>query len=158
MGETVVPGDDADSPGESADALYTLGYASTETAPLGTAGLLELLNEAREFNLAHDITGLLLHRENSFLQVIEGRKADVLALYEMIKRDPRHQRVETLFEEAIAEREFSDWQMAFIELDGVDVSLLPGFSNFLMATERPRDMLEELSRGKRLMLLFRTLA
>ena len=81
MGNTVVPADRADSPDESADVLYTLGYASTETAPLGTAGLLELLNEARTFNLAHGISGLLLHRENSFLQVIEGRKSEVLALY-----------------------------------------------------------------------------
>ena len=40
-GDTAVPGDQyADSPEESADSLYTLGYASPETAPLGIAGLL----------------------------------------------------------------------------------------------------------------------
>jgi hypothetical protein len=157
MGDNVVTGDD-EAPDDAADTLYTLGYASTETAPLSTADLLELLNQARQFNLAHGITGLLLHRDNSFLQVVEGPKAELMALYERIKRDPRHQRVEILFEEPIAEREFSDWQMAFIDLDGIDVSMLPGFSDFLMETDKPRSMLERLSRGKRLMLLFRSLA
>ena len=51
-----------------------------------------------------------------------------------------------------------DWQMAFLELDGVDMSLLPGFSNFLTQTDTPRSMLERLSRGQRLMLLFRAMA
>lgn len=158
MGEIVVLGERANSQDESADALYTLTYASTETAPLGIAGLLTLLNDARDYNVAHGITGLLLHREDSFLQVIEGRKGDVLALYERIKRDPRHQRAEILFEEPIQQREYPDWRMAFIDLDGVDVSLLPGFSNFLIDTNTPRTMLEELSRGRRLMLLFKSLA
>lgn len=159
MGKSAVPGAaSADDPDATADALYTLGYASTQTAPLGTAGLIELLNEARSFNLAHDITGLLLHRDDSFLQVIEGRKSDVMALYERIRKDPRHQRVETLFEDYIDEREFSEWQMGFIELGGIDVSLLPGFSSFLAENEEPRSLLERLSRTKRLLLLFRNLS
>ena len=158
MGNAAVPGDDRDDNPDSDDGrLYTLGYASTQTAPLGTAGLLELLNEARDFNQSHNLTGLLLHREDSFMQVIEGRKEDVLELYDRIKKDPRHTRVETLFEDEISEREFSDWQMGFIELDGVDVSILPGFSNFLVETDTPRTLLERLSRTKRLLLLFRNL-
>ncbi|MDJ0877939.1 MAG: BLUF domain-containing protein [Halieaceae bacterium] len=159
MGRSAVPGaQGADTPEATADRLYTLGYASTQTAPLGTAGLIGLLNEAREFNQKHDITGLLLHRDDSFLQVIEGRKQDVLSLYEQIKQDPRHERVETLFEDYIEDREFSEWQMGFIELGGVDVSLLPGFSNFLVENEEPRSLLERLSRTKRLLLLFRNLS
>ncbi len=159
MGKTAVRGDeDNNDPGATADQLYSLGYASTQTSPLGTAGLLELLNGARLFNQAKNITGLLLHREDSFMQVIEGRKEDVLALYERIRKDPRHHRVETLFEDEIDTREFSDWQMGFIELDGIDVSLLPGFSNFLVEEDTPRTLLERLSRTKRLLLLFRNLS
>ncbi len=159
MGRSAVLGeDDAGTPESEADQLYTLGYASTETNRLGTADLLELLNGAREFNQKHNITGILLHREDSFMQVIEGRKEDVLALYERIRKDPRHHRVETLFEDQIEEREFSDWQMGFIELDGVDMSLLPGFSSFLVEEDTPRTLLERLSRTKRLLLLFRNLS
>ncbi len=158
MGRDAVTGAfGTDTPEATADRLYTLGYASTQTAPLGTAGLIELLNEARDFNQKHEITGLLLHRDDSFLQVIEGRKQDVLSLYELIQKDPRHERVETLFQDYISEREFADWQMGFIELGGVDVSLLPGFSNFLVENEEPRTLLERLSRTKRLLMLFRNL-
>ena len=158
MGISAVPGAvSADDPDAEASALYTLGYASTQTTPFDTPDLIALLNEARSFNLAHGITGLLLHRDDSFLQVIEGRKSDVQELYQRISKDPRHQRVEILFEDYIEEREFSDWQMGFIELGGVDMSLLPGFSNFLVENEEPRSLLERLSRTKRLLLLFRNL-
>ena len=159
MGRSAVTGAiGADTPEATAERLYTLGYASTQTKPLGTAGLIGLLNEAREFNQKHEISGLLLHKDDSFLQVIEGRKRDVLELYERIQQDGRHQRVETLFEDYIEDREFSDWQMGFIELGGIDVSLLPGFSSFLVENEDPRSLLERLSRTKRLLLLFRNLA
>ncbi|MEM0955881.1 MAG: BLUF domain-containing protein [Pseudomonadota bacterium] len=159
MGTQVVTGNFAgESPEAKDDQLYTLGYASTQSKPLATAELLELLNSSREFNGAHDITGLLLHREDSFLQVMEGRRADIKALYERIKVDPRHTRVEILFEDKIERREFSDWQMGFIQLDGIDVSMLPGFSTFLVEEETPRTLLERLSRSRRLLLLFRSLS
>ena len=159
MGTPAVPGaDGANIPDASGERLYSLGYASTQTRLISPAELFRLLNGARLFNLAHGITGLLLHRDDSFLQVIEGSKRQVLALYERIRQDPRHQRVETLFEDYIDEREFSEWHMGFIELDGVDVSLLPGFSRFLMENEEPRSLLERLSRSKRLLLLFRNLS
>lgn len=159
MGIHAVTGaDSADIPDATDDRLYTLGYASTQTRKLTTADLIDLLNEARTFNLGHDITGLLLHRDDSFLQVIEGSKSAVLELYNRIRQDTRHQRVETLFEDYIEEREFSEWQMGFIELGGVDMSLLPGFSTFLVENEEPRSLLERLSRTKRLMLLFRNLS
>ena len=159
MGTQAVPGSLAgDSPEAKDDQLYTLGYASTQAKPLATAELLELLNESREYNGAHGITGLLLHREDSFLQVMEGRRADIETLYERIKADPRHVRVEVLFQDKIDKREFSDWQMGFIQLDGIDVSLLPGFSTFLVEEETPRTLLERLSRSRRLLLLFRSLS
>ena len=138
--------------------LYTLSYASTATSKFGTADLLDLLKQARRANSQHGITGLLLHRDGTFLQVLEGPKSEVLTLYERIRQDERHADVETLVEEGLTAREFTDWQMAFAELDGVDVSLLPGFSSFLADPEDPRDMLETLGRGKRLARLFRALA
>lgn len=159
MGRDAVPGESSiDDPEIHEDQLYSLGYASTQAKPFSTAELLELLNDAREYNACHGITGLLLHREDSFLQVMEGRRADVLALYDRIAADPRHTRVEILFEDPIEKREFSDWQMGFIQLDGVDVSLLPGFSTFLVEEETPRTLLERLSRSKRLLLLFKSLS
>jgi hypothetical protein len=138
--------------------LYHLGYVSTQTRPMTSADLLALLTRAREANSKRNVTGLLLHREDSFFQVIEGAEQEVLAVFEQVKRDPRHQRVEVLFQGACDKREFSDWRMGFIELDGIDVSALPGFSSFLVDDAEPRHLLRELTRTQRLMLLFRAMS
>lgn len=151
------PEQELSNPKTSDDELYRLSYASTQTSPMGAAALVGLLNQARDSNKRMNITGVLLHREDSFLQVIEGRKTDVLNLFEQIKRDPRHQRVEVLADDFIEDREFSDWQMGFLELDEVDVTLLPGFSNFLNEADNSRTMLKRLSQTRRLMLLFKAL-
>jgi hypothetical protein len=137
--------------------VYQLGYVSTQTRPMSPADLLELLNRARASNQRADITGLLLHREDSFFQVIEGERTAVRELFERIRRDPRHQRVEILFEETCAQREFADWRMGFVELDGVDLRLLPGYSDFLSDHAEPQGVLRELTRSRRLMLMFRSM-
>jgi hypothetical protein len=137
--------------------LYHLGYVSTQTDAMTPDDLLALLNQAHAKNSALHITGVLLHREDSFFQVLEGEEADVRALFDKIRRDPRHQRIEVLFEGEIDAREFPDWRMSFIELDGVDVSKLPGFSGFLRNDAEPRRLFEGLTQSRRLMLLFRAM-
>lgn len=144
--------------GEGEATLYRLGYVSTQARPMSAADLIDLLNQARDANRELGVTGMLLHREDSFFQVIEGTREHVLELFDRICSDPRHQRVEVLFQEPTGKREFPDWRMGFVELDGVDVSLLPGFSNFLVDEVEPRRLLEELTRSRRLMLLFRAMS
>ena len=135
--------------------LYHLGYTSTATVPMSGADLWALLEFARAFNESKDLTGLLLHRQESFFQVLEGEKSEVLNLFERIKQDPRHTRVEILFEEDIEKREFIDWRMGFVQLDGIDVSRLPKFSRYLQDDSEPRELFAELSRTKKMMMLFR---
>jgi hypothetical protein len=138
-------------------SLYHIGYSSTLSSPLSASELIELLKSARKRNRELDVTGLLLHREDSFFQVLEGSKENVLSVFSRIELDPRHIRVTVLFEGSAEVREFSDWRMGFLELDNVDVRLLPGFSNFLNEGVEPRRVLEELTRTRRLMLLFRAM-
>jgi hypothetical protein len=119
--------------------------------------LAALLRVAAARNQASNITGLLLHREDSFFQVLEGEQESVQQVFLSIQRDPRHHRVQVLFEGPIEAREFADWRMGFVELDGVNVEQLPGFSDFLFKDAEPRRFLEELTHAKRLMLLFRAM-
>jgi hypothetical protein len=137
--------------------LFHLGYVSTESRRMESQELVDLLDQALKRNKVKDITGLLLHREDSFFQVIEGEEAEVQQIFSSIRRDPRHHNVNVLFEGPIEAREFPDWQMGFVELDGVDVDRLPGFSDFLYSESPPRRLFEELSQAKRLMLLFRAM-
>jgi hypothetical protein len=137
--------------------LYHLGYVSTQTRPMDGKGLLEILKAARRSNEDVEITGLLLHREDSFFQVLEGEEDAVRQVFEKIQRDPRHERVKVLFEGPIEAREFADWRMGFLDLNGVDVKNLPGFSDFLSDDAEPRRFLEEFTQAKRLLLLFRAM-
>ena len=146
-----------DGPVAASASLYHLGYSSTLSSPLVASELIGLLQSARKRNQELDVTGLLLHREDSFFQIIEGSRQNVLAVFDRICSDQRHERITVLFEGPTGAREFSDWRMGFVELDNVDVRLLPGFSNFLNEGLEPRRVLEELTRTRRLMLLFRAM-
>jgi hypothetical protein len=47
--------------------------------------------------------------------------------------------------------------MGFLSLDGADVSELLGYSDFLSREDNAKEFLENLSRGKRLALMFRSM-
>ena len=142
---------------QNPDALFHLGYVSTEAIKFSDEALVALLGEARSANTDRDVTGLLLYREGSFYQVLEGSEAAVMATFRDIEGDPRHKEVRVLFDGETDAREFADWQMGFLNLDGVDMDTLSGFSDFMSRDAEPQEFLENLSRGKRLALMFRTL-
>ena len=135
--------------------LFQLAYVSTLCEPMSSGEVVDLLGKARAYNQSRDVTGLLLMRGDSFFQVLEGCIDDVQTVFERVTADPRHHRIEVLFREPLYEREFADWQMGFVELDGVDLSKLEGVSDFLTRDADPREMFTQLTRSKRLMLLFR---
>ena len=137
------------------NGLFQLAYVSTLCEPMSSNDVVDLLRKARAYNQSRDVTGLLLLRGDSFFQVLEGYIDDVQTVFERVISDPRHHRIEVLFREALDEREFADWQMGFVELDGVDLSKLEGVSDFLTRDADPREMFTQLTRSKRLMLLFR---
>ena len=141
----------------NSDRLFHLGYVSTETGDLGSSGMVGLRTEARRINTSRDITGLLLHRDRSFYQVLEGEEEVVRQTFDSIEKDERHTAIDVLFEGEVDEREFPDWQMGFLNLDGVDIDTLQGYSDFLSREDNAKDFLENLSRGKRLALMFRSM-
>jgi hypothetical protein len=141
----------------NSDRLFHLGYVSTETGDLSSAGMVELLTEARRINTSRDITGLLLHRDKSFYQVLEGAEDVVRRTFDSIEKDERHTAIDVLFEGEVDEREFPDWQMGFLNLDGVDIETVQGYSDFLSREDNAKEFLENLSRGKRLALMFRSM-
>ena len=139
------------------EPLFHLGYVSTETRRFEADDLVALLHQARTANATRDITGLLLYREGSFFQVLEGDEAAVQQTFRGIEEDDRHHEIEVLFSGSTDEREFSDWRMGFLNLDGLDIEALQGYSSFLDKTPEPRVLLEDLSRGRRLALMFKSM-
>lgn len=119
------------------EPLYALLYQSNAAHRFDDDGLDAILRTAVLRNEELDVTGLLLYGHvphlpqlpGVFVQWLEGRREDVLALYEAIRADPRHTQVETLAEGPAAEmsradvRLFPDWAMAVRRMADVPATL-----------------------------------
>ena len=108
-------------------SLLSLLYSSTAVEPFDDAQLHDLLEQSRESNARHAITGMLLYRAGRFFQVLEGPEPEVRALAERISRDPRHSGMRVLFDEPVAERGFAEWTMGFEPIAVTSGPPAPGF-------------------------------
>ena len=108
-------------------ALHHIIYQSTALRSMSDADLQEILVQARSFNAAHDITGVLLYHNDQFVQVLEGDEAAISPLYERIRVDARHTSVVKLADAPLATRNFGDWSMAFRPVDDSAFRTLSGF-------------------------------
>ena len=102
--------------------LRSLVYTSSANTIIDHNCLKNILDECIAWNLPHQISGLLIYHEGTFLQVIEGESEDVNEIFNKIRRDPRHKDVTLLMDEEIHEREFGKWGMAFREVQYEDLS------------------------------------
>lgn len=98
--------------------LCRLIYKSVTTAKkmVSNQTLHNLEVESSVANAEHSITGLLVLSGDVYLQVLEGAGRDVTELFGKIIIDKRHQLVELVSFEAVAERFFDDWNMRLVDL------------------------------------------
>lgn len=73
-----------------------------------------IVDASRRNNGRAGVTGALLFSAGRFGQVLEGPRAAVEATFERIQRDPRHGDISILQCDAVAERVFPGWSMAFV--------------------------------------------
>ena len=111
--------------------MHFLIYASIATKRFSGPELVELLAQARRDNLRSEITGMLLYKEGTFLQVLEGEERTVKDLCAKIRGDSRHHKMVVLLEGPAETREFANWSMGFCNLDGPEATGLPGYSEFM---------------------------
>lgn len=135
--------------------MFRMVYVSSAIKEFSKNDLVELLEVARRKNAAADITGLLLYKGGSFMQVLEGEKACVQALYRKISRDVRHDGCFILLEEEAEARIFEDWSMGFRDLDDPALSSLPGFSPFMNRPLTAGSFLQNPSDCMQLLSMFR---
>ncbi|MEO3404683.1 BLUF domain-containing protein [Mucilaginibacter sp. CAU 1740] len=106
-----------------------LVYVSTAKKTMEDADLLELLTQSRERNLQHNITGILLYSEGTFMQVLEGEKDDVYKIYASIERDLRHRNIIKLVTGLADKRVFPNWSMAFSSVNAETLEMIEGYFN-----------------------------
>ncbi len=82
------------------------------------ADVAALLRESQMRNLSRDVSGLLLHVDDSFLHYLEGPEGVLRTLAARIEKDPRHEVLACLFMEPAADRLLPGQAMAYS--DGVN--------------------------------------
>jgi predicted sulfurtransferase len=110
----------------------------------------KILSEARTFNEANDITGVLCFAHASYFQLIEGPKNKVDMVYAKIQKDPRHEDIKLMFIEPASSRAFSRWQMKFVEDINIAMPLVrmhghKHFHPFDFAENLLKDLIDFLS-------------
>ncbi len=122
---------------------YELIYHSIAHKNNTTQDIIDIFNTTRAFNASKNITGCLLVHRDEFLHIIEGKKEDVLKLYEKTVNDERHTRPSVLEQGEIRERVFPEWIMAYrhtSDLEGNEVKGVMGikdFEDYLKSMKKP---------------------
>lgn len=97
--------------------LHALMYSSIADPKLTSDDIDQLVNQARQRNAEQGITGLLVYQHGCFLQILEGDRKKLSQLFEQkLLRDPRHSAVRLFHDEALSERQFRFWHLAFSDL------------------------------------------
>ncbi len=108
--------------------LVRLLYASRSAQALTPEIIEDILASSRKSNPALGVTGLLCHSGDIFMQVLEGGRDTVSALYNKISSDKRHTDVVLLHFEEVTERRFAGWTMGQVNLSRVNPSILLKYS------------------------------
>jgi hypothetical protein len=109
----------------SGPLLYMLVYCSHAAKGLVEADITRILESARRRNSALGITGVLVFGSGIFFQMLEGPRANVRRLMELLHNDPRHEGIVELSEmEDERERLFPSWDMELATTDSIREVLL----------------------------------
>ncbi len=108
--------------------LVRLMYASRTNEPVRQDFLQAILKKSTQNNPGIGVTGVLCFSGEIFLQVLEGGRLQVSALYNRIAQDPRHRDVVLLSYEEIEERSFASWAMGQVNMSRLNPGLLLKYS------------------------------
>ncbi len=120
--------------------LYRFVYTSGRTMECNEEEIEKILTSARRNNPALGLTGLLIHTNNRFLQILEGEKSKIESLYAKILEDNRHVRATQRFMEPVTERLFGDWSMGYKNMDS--------FKSYGDVTGSDKNLIDDLREGK----------
>ena len=112
------------------DLVHCIYCSASAKGDFRPADLDTLLQECRRKNAKAGITGILLYRDGSFLQVLEGDRAVVEDLFEKITADKRHNQSRKIILEPIAERAFAAWTMGYPRISSRELAEIPGLNDF----------------------------
>jgi len=104
--------------------LVHLLYVSTRTKVCTDDQIQNILSSCKKNNSPLLITGLLLYSDTTFVQYVEGDPKLLLALYDKIKEDERHENVRLISLGVIQGRIFPNWYMGNKKMSLTDIDYI----------------------------------
>jgi hypothetical protein len=136
--------------------MFFLVYVSVAQENVSKEDLFDILAKSREANAKAGITGMLLYKDGSFMQALEGEETAVRDLYARISRDPRHLGGLTLVEGEREDHCFGDWSMGFQDLSSPEARATPGYSEFLNTPLTAEEFSKDPGQCERLLWAFKS--
>ncbi len=127
--------------------LVRLLYVSQPVGPVTTTITTLILEKSKSHNKKENITGILCQGSGLWMQVLEGERSPVNALYSRIMSDRNHRNVELLSMEEITTRRFGEWSMALVYLSKDDPLVKmshPEFDPYSASAKDATSILDEL--------------
>jgi len=110
--------------------MIRVTYVSREAPGLTSDKLLALVSQCHRNNPDKGLTGMLLHGNGTFLQVLEGDDHVVDTLIGAIAADPRHIDMKIVRREPVTRRQFADWSMGFERVTDESLKGVSGLHDF----------------------------
>lgn len=102
--------------------MHALLYISTASQGMDKQTLSHILDVSIKHNAQNDITGILLYRNQKFMQLLEGECQTIKALYDKITSDNRHSNCQLLHSFPIKKRNIDTWSMGFLLIEPDDLN------------------------------------
>ena len=123
--------------------LHRAIYVSDAVGEAATSLLVlaEILGASERNNRRDGLTGALMRHGGSFMQAIEGRRADVDRLMDRLRADPRHQNIRLLSDQDVAGRVFPEWPMTLAQMTPAAARVLNGAGLDQLSPDRAETLL-----------------
>ena len=125
-------------------SLRQIIYTSQASEQFNKRSLLDLLHTSRGYNTIDNISGVLMHRDGYFLQIIEGEQDVIEDLFQRLNNDTRHKNIKMILDRSVERRLFSNWAMGCADFDEPELSMLPGIRTDLSNPEVIEDLIIHL--------------
>lgn len=97
--------------------MHQIVYTSKATNKFNAVDLVEIVQVAARDNPSRDITGFLLFRNGTFMQLIEGPRENLMKLLDKLGSDPRHTDIRIEMDMPISQRHYPNWKMKRLPAD-----------------------------------------
>ncbi|MEH6762982.1 MAG: BLUF domain-containing protein [Aequorivita antarctica] len=96
--------------------IRTIVYISNAVMLLEKKHLDELFYQCVQNNISNNVTGILIYKEGTFIQVLEGNDQDLNNLFKTIQQDKRHNNIMTVLDRMNTKRLFTKFRTGLSSL------------------------------------------